>query len=177
MPTSLTSKDIIRAIRYKHYDGALVPELTIYDEYAAQAYYQALPDNIKRYYANKIDEDFELDAAIDQAKLKFSRRIDALLLHNRQWTALEVKISRADFKRDTYEKRRAWMERTDRFIYVTPEGLITKEEVPDGCGWWEVSEQGRIKVSKRATINKNRVEFPESLIRTMFWRLSSATSK
>ena len=86
-----------------------------------------------------------------------------------------MKISRADFRRDTYEKRRAWMKHTHRFIYVTPQGLLTREEIPEGCGWWEVTDTGRVIVSKRARVNRERTEFPDSLVRTMFWRLHTAS--
>lgn len=177
MPAPITAKYIVKALRHKHPNGALVSELTIYDDYAAQIYYHSLPDDTKQYYAHRIDTDFTEDASFDPNKMKFTRRIDALLLYNQKWTAFEIKTSRADFKRDTYEKRRAWMKHTDRFIYVTPVGLITKEEVPDGCGWWEVNEYGKIRVSKRAVCNKDRTEFPESLVRTIFWRLSTASRR
>lgn len=72
------------------------------------------------------------------------RRIDFLLmrisrsskpLHER--IALEVKVSRADFKRDTDEKRAAWFAVADRFAYVTPIGMITPDELPAGCGLLE----------------------------------------
>jgi hypothetical protein len=48
--------------------------------------------------------------------------------------AVEVKVTRADFKRDTDEKRAAWFGVADRFAYCTPKGLITPEELPPGCG-------------------------------------------
>lgn len=72
------------------------------------------------------------------------RRIDFLLMrisrgsrprHERM--ALEVKVSKADFKRDTDEKRRAWFSVADRFAYVAPAGLISVDELPPGCGLLE----------------------------------------
>lgn len=72
------------------------------------------------------------------------RRIDFLLMRisrssrpKYERIALEVKVSKADFKRDTDEKRRAWFSVADRFAYVAPAGLITKEELPPGCGLLE----------------------------------------
>lgn len=69
------------------------------------------------------------------------RRIDYLLMRisrrsspRHERIALEVKVSRADFKRDTDEKRAAWFGVSDRFAYVTPKGLITPDELPAGCG-------------------------------------------
>lgn len=164
------ANDLIKAVRRKYFDGALVTELTIEDQHAVQAYLASLPPHIRATYGARVDPDFT-GAPAERGEQAFTRRIDGLLLHNKAWTALEVKISRADFRRETLEKRRAWMEHTHRFIYVTPQGLLTREEIPDGCGWWEVTDQGRVIVSKRARVNRDRKEFPESLVRTMFWRL------
>ena len=48
--------------------------------------------------------------------------------------AYEVKISRADFRRDTAIKQREARLFSDQFFYVTPAGLIKPEEVPDWAG-------------------------------------------
>ena len=73
-----------------------------------------------------------------------TRRIDFLLmrtgrrskpLHER--FALEVKVSRADFRRDTDEKRAAWFSVSDKFAYVAPRGMIQPHELPAGCGLLE----------------------------------------
>ena len=73
-----------------------------------------------------------------------TRRIDLLLMRTgrrskppHERIALEIKVSRADFKRDTDEKRRAWFSVADRFAYVAPLGLIKRSEVPPGCGLME----------------------------------------
>lgn len=75
------------------------------------------------------------------------RRIDFLLMRisrsskpRHERIALEVKVSRADFKRDTDDKRRAWFSVADRFAYVVPKGLISKDEVPEGCGLIEFDD-------------------------------------
>lgn len=72
------------------------------------------------------------------------RRIDFLLMRisrrsqpRHERIALEVKVSRADFKRDTDEKRAAWFAVADRFAYVAPVGMIKPEELPEGCGLME----------------------------------------
>ena len=72
------------------------------------------------------------------------RRIDILLMRigrnsspRHERLALEIKISRADFRRDTPEKRQAWASVADRFAYVCPAGMIRRDEVPDGCGLLE----------------------------------------
>lgn len=48
--------------------------------------------------------------------------------------AYEVKISRADFKRDTAIKQREARLFSDQFFYVAPAGLVKPEEVPDWAG-------------------------------------------
>lgn len=55
--------------------------------------------------------------------------------------ALEVKVTRADFKRDTDEKRAAWFAVCDRFAYVAPVGMIQPEELPAGCGLMEYNPE------------------------------------
>lgn len=72
------------------------------------------------------------------------RRIDYLLMRisrrsspRHERIALEVKVTRADFKRDTDEKRAAWLGVADRFAYVAPVGMIKPEELPAGTGLME----------------------------------------
>ncbi|WP_347091685.1 hypothetical protein [Sphingomonas parapaucimobilis] len=48
--------------------------------------------------------------------------------------AYEVKISRADFRRDNAVKQREARLFSDQFYYVTPAGLLRKDEVPDWAG-------------------------------------------
>lgn len=48
--------------------------------------------------------------------------------------AYEVKISRADFRRDTAIKQREARLFSDQFFYVTPAGLLKPDEVPDWAG-------------------------------------------
>lgn len=74
------------------------------------------------------------------------RRIDVLLIKTSAFAkpipferiAVEIKVSRADFRRETAEKRRAWHALAHRFAYAVPKGLISKHEVPPGCGLIEV---------------------------------------
>lgn len=55
-------------------------------------------------------------------------------------TAYEIKVSRADFRRDTHEKQREARLFSDRFYYVTPTGLLKTSEVPDWAGLIEIGE-------------------------------------
>lgn len=65
---------------------------------------------------------------------------------------LEAKISRADFKRDSKKHFRIYPKNGmgDFRMYITPPGLIKKEELPNGWGLLEVGENDRIKVIKYA---------------------------
>jgi hypothetical protein len=53
-------------------------------------------------------------------------------------TAYEVKVSRADFKRDTPEKQRLARLYSDQFYYVAPAGLLTPSDIPDWAGLQDV---------------------------------------
>lgn len=66
-------------------------------------------------------------------------------------TAYEIKISRADFRRDTHAKQREARLFSDRFYYVTPPGLLKVEEVPDWAGLIEIVD-GAKKVRVQAPL-------------------------
>ena len=166
----MKASDIVQAIRRKHSDSALVTELTLDDEHAWQMELRAMPAWQQQYYQHLIDPDFVQDPLVEPGG-KRTRRIDCLLLSASKWTAVEIKVSRSDFKRDSYTKRRVWMQHCHRFVYATPVGLLTADEIPDGCGWWEVHPDGRVTVGKRAKVNKNRLPFPERFTETLMWRL------
>lgn len=55
-------------------------------------------------------------------------------------TAYEIKVSRADYRRDTHEKQREARLFSDLFYYVTPAGLLRTDEIPDWAGLIEISE-------------------------------------
>ena len=134
-----TTKAIERAIFRKYLvdqpGWAVLREVSIDDLEAQESYRKSagLPPEkrLTRYHRRKME-----------APTK--RRIDFLMMrigrasrprHERM--ALEVKVTRADFKRDTAEKRAAWFSVADRFAYVAPKGLIKREELPPGCGLLE----------------------------------------
>lgn len=54
--------------------------------------------------------------------------------------AYEIKISRADFRRDTAIKQREARLFSDQFYYVTPAGLIRPDELPDWAGLIEYAD-------------------------------------
>lgn len=100
------------------------------------------------------------------------RRIDGLLIGKGSTrTAIEVKVSRADFKRETDEKRRAWIKHTSRFVYACPVGLIQPEEIPKGLGLWWVHPNGRIEIVKKCSVNKNPLPMPDHVFASLCYRL------
>lgn len=107
-----------------------------------------------------------------------ARRIDGLLFDGGQSrTAIEVKISRSDYLRETDAKRRVWRAITNRFVYATPAGLLRTDEIPDGCGLWEVDDTGRVTIVKRAKSNRNPGPIPHQVLVALAYRLKrKATS-
>lgn len=70
-------------------------------------------------------------------------RIDFLALNpgpstGNKATAYEIKVSRADFRRDSHKKQRGARLFSDQFYYVAPVGVIPHEEIPDWAGLLEV---------------------------------------
>ncbi len=65
------------------------------------------------------------------------RRIDFWVLTgggHQTATAYEIKVSRADFMRDSKEKQEFALRYSDRFFYCTPKGLLDKKEIPEWAG-------------------------------------------
>lgn len=161
-------------LQRKHPKAAIIAEVTVPDveaEYVYRSAVAATSPYWKRYYKKK---NLPIDAVIpenyDLTKTKTSRRIDYLMFEGQSITAVEMKISRADFRRDTPEKREAWKRITNRFVYLTPAGLMKPEEIPEGCGLWEY-ENGTITVIKKATLNKTPQPFPDTMFKYFAWRV------
>jgi|GEM_PF-2944992 len=59
----------------------------------------------------------------------------------------EVKVSRSDYRRDSLEKQRHALRYSNRFYYLVPAGLITKDECPGWAGliWWTPPEERATK--------------------------------
>lgn len=97
-------------------------------------------------------------------KLSHARRADR--------TAIEVKVSRADFQRELLnpEKRRRAMRIADRFYFAVPYGLIGADEVPDDCGlyWIHPAEFAPTVVKAPKFIPAQAPDWP--LVRDMIWR-------
>lgn len=196
MAPTVTSKQLLEALDYAYSARfGIVREVTIVDpdevKMAHSFYAHMYPD----YYLPKLlkrginPDDLPDSSEWLPGRTPTVRRIDALMVAlgasddgTTQLTAVECKISRADFKRDTEEKRRAWFAVTNRFVYLVPEGLITPEETPDGCGLWYwvpggVNDIGRIVVAKRAQVRRDVEPMDISFTPYLLRRVSIAESK
>ncbi len=97
-----------------------------------------------------------LEQVRDDSGFDASRQIDAIAMG--VWKslpyilALEVKVNRSDFLAELRmpEKRLTFDGMVSAFYYVSPVNVIKAGEVPDSCGWFEISEKGRSTERVRA---------------------------
>ena len=94
---------------------------------------------------------------------------------------LEIKVSRADYFADfkKTEKHKALrgeptkLKIPNKFIYVVPEGLIKKEEVPNYAGLYYIKEQyGKlrvIKIKEAPFLHKNIMNFDSVLCKKFYF--------
>ncbi|APQ42582.1 hypothetical protein phi16_gp079 [Corynebacterium phage phi16] len=143
---------ILNAIAKKYPKAAIVPEITIEDF--------DLPDTDG-------EAEWYRPAPPPPGHL-YSRRIDALMFQSLERTAIEIKVSREDFRRDTFWKRRAWSQVTHRFVYVVPHDLDVT--APHGCGLWKVHENGLITVETKAIVSKTPDALPQTVIQRLAYR-------
>jgi hypothetical protein len=183
MPTTKpTSRELFAALQLKFPKAAVLREVSMDDaaEIARNRQYHARtrPRPVSSRYHIPIDESIEVPEDYVPDESVWVRRIDALMFEGKTRTAVEIKISRADFFRDTPAKRAAWQRHTHRFIYLTPRGLVKPEEVPAGCGLWEYdSDTATITSVKRASTNKDVQELPASMSKYFAWRAFAAEQK
>lgn len=150
----MTAEDILRAIKRKHSGTAIVPELSIEDF--------DLPDSDEQ------TTSLDMSMAGTPEGHKYIRRIDALMFDSLVRTAIEIKVTKEDFYRDTYWKRRAWQNVTHRFVYAVPHYLDVMS--PHGCALWKVQEDGSIKVVKKAIVNNTPDPLPQTVIQRLAYR-------
>lgn len=145
---------ILKALRRHHHTAAIVPEITIEDF--------DLPDT------NEPTDHLFMSATGTPEGHKLNRRIDALMFESLIRTAIEIKVSVADFNRDTYWKRRAWQRVTHRFVYAVPHDLAV--QAPAGCGLWRVDDHGIVTVATRAVISKVPDPLPQTVVQRLAYR-------
>lgn len=77
--------------------------------------------------------------------------------------AYELKVSRSDFKNDSYEKQKLVLKHSQQFYYVTPAGLIEPHELPDWAGLIEWHGDNTFKTVIRS-VTRPEIEASMSLI-------------
>jgi len=163
-PTAaLTARDVLDAIATKYSTAVLLPELPV-----AHHDHQALAD---QWHATGQAEGLPYPVGA-------TRCIDALLLEgSTQRTAIEVKISRSDFRKETPQKRRPWERITDRFVYACPANIIQPEEVPQHCGLWWINPDRTVTIKARAQKNRHVEPLPHHLFVTIAYRLKTTAAQ
>lgn len=142
----VTAADLERALtnRYMREMGgwAALREVTIEDVVAVDAREQ-LRERAREHHGRP--PDVSMDEAIAIMGAPLTRRIDLLLIRTgkggkvpHERVAVEIKVSRSDFLRETDEKRGPWQRVAHRFAYAAPLGMVDRSEVPGGCGLLEV---------------------------------------
>lgn len=173
--------EILKAISRKYSDGALVQEIALNTDPSdpvsnlwkleqAAHYYGEDSD-----YYNEITQQLEGKEIADSIPLGWTplptqRRIDGLLFAGSKLIAVEVKVSVADFKRETNAKREPWERVTHQFVYATPKDLLKPSDLPAHCGLWEVGSNGSITITKRAKVNKQPAPMPQQVLVAMMHR-------
>lgn len=138
----MNAQDILEAIHRKYPAAAIVPELTV---------------NVPNWESGRGEGQV------------WQRRIDALMFESYWRTAIEIKVSRADVKRETYQKTEPWRRLTNRFIYAVPAGLVEHKPI-HGAGLWWVHDDGRIEVKVKAIPNRTPEHLPQDVIQRLAYR-------
>lgn len=148
---------------------AALREVTISDAVAQERYREWSEEQSAAWREGR--KPVPMPDSTDRITAPMTRRIDLLLIRNSQGgkvpyerIAIEIKVSRSDFLRETPEKRGCWQRVAHRFAYAAPPGLIAPEDVPDGCGLLDVDCTGRPyrRVSWRVRAPRNGHE-PEPM--------------
>lgn len=145
----VTAQRIYDAV-HRHTNGAMVPEVVL---------------GVPEYMENSGDP-----------QMKSYRRIDALMFETLTRTAVEIKVSMADLRRETPYKWWPWRNVTHRFIYAIPYGMCDQVEVIRatgnyGAGVWGIHEDGRVEILRRAKVHKHPEPLPQQVIQAMAYRI------
>lgn len=103
------------------------------------------------------------------------RRIDALMFQGKVRTAIEIKVDRADVKREVWAKYRPWYNVVHRFIYAVPAGLIERPPFQQAGLVW-VHPDGRVEMKKRAKINQTPEPLPQLVVQNLAYRAVGKTT-
>lgn len=147
----MTAAEVLAALCKHHSGSALVPEVVIHDDYPVWA---ELPNGHGEPY---------------------TRRIDALMFDSLQRTAIEIKVSKADVARETFQKVQPWRRVVHRFVYAVPAGLILNPPIY-GCGLWWVHENGRVEVKRKARLQTTPEPLPQHVVQALAYRAVNRSS-
>ncbi len=149
----MIAAEVLEAVRAAYPQAAIVPEVVIHDGLWEERAGESRP----------------------------TRRIDALMFASLQRTAIEIKVSHTDLRRDTWAKRAPWVSVTHRFVYAMPIelfesienwGALHHETGFDiyGCGIWTVDAAGRVKAARKAIVNHHPEPLPQQVIQSLAYR-------
>lgn len=153
----MSAREVIDALRAAHRDAAIVTEVVISDHLWDERIAESTP----------------------------TRRIDALMFRSFQRTAIEVKVTLADWKRDTYRKRAPWQAVVNRFAYVVPKALHDQVAGQYGthdldvwdCGVWTVDETGKVEVVKKAKVRPHPEPLPQQVVQALAFRAAGVVGQ
>ncbi len=82
-------------------------------------------------------------------------------------SSYEIKVSRADYARDSLQKQEEAIRYCDRFWYVTPPGIIKRDELPDWAGLqtWDGQKFSVVRKAPRLAKSDPTWELIVSLLR------------
>lgn len=176
----MNANDVLRAIERKHYDGAMARELVLNSEPDIAIANRERLDSAERMhgqgsrYYEYVKESMKGKPIADSVPVGWSpitsRRIDGLLYSKKKLIAIEVKVSVADYRRETPEKRAPWERVSNQFIYATPQGLLDPSTIPSHCGLWEINSGGGVEIVKKAKVNKTPEPMPQQVFIALMYR-------
>lgn len=177
-PPAVSTEEILAALRRRHTEGD-------YDRHAPWFFVEELRvdaggygrvSKMRQLHDGKGNPRFLEDGRPMLKRVDFDRQsLDAFAFsmwkrdkHDR--ICYEVKVTRSDFLNEIKKpwKREAGMALSNKFIYVTPPGLLKPDEVPEHCGLMEVHPSGHIRTvvkPKHRDVGPPPMEFIVALLR------------
>lgn len=105
------------------------------------------------------------------------RRVDFWTLDpvgRNETVSYEIKVTRSDFKSDSREKQAFALSISERLFYVTPPGLVSKDEIPE---WAGLQEWDGKKFTTRVRAPRRDVDAPSWLLVSSIIRRSTRVSR
>jgi hypothetical protein len=132
---------------------------------------------LKNKFKNKMEYSFFTEVRTATGAQRRIGSIDAMVIglwsRDSNIYALEIKVSKQDFLSDVKhfeQKQKFAMDNSNLFFYVTPAGLLSPDEVPEGAGLMEVQKGGRV-VTKKMAKRRDIKDINISLLRSLSRRL------